>query len=271
METKDNKTKIGLALGGGGPRGLAHIGVIKKLKELGIDIDLVAGTSIGAEIGGTYALSKDIEKIERLATETDWKSLFDLFAKPSLLSGGLIDTDGIEDYLEQHFGKKTFSDLKIPFQAIATDINTGEQINLNEGDLIEAIIASLSIPLVFKPAKLKGKMLVDGGLADPVPVDVVKQMGADKVIAVNLLHFPKEKKKRPEEPEDKLGMVKVANNTIDILRHHLADYSAKEADVIIRPDVAKTSWAKFADAPEVIKKGEMAADEKKDQLKNLLY
>lgn len=270
MKKGNNNKKIALALGGGGPRGLAHIGVIKKLKEIGVDIDLIAGTSIGAEIGGTYALTESIDQIEHLATETDWKSLFDIFASPSLLSGGLIDTDGIESYLEEHFGRKKFNDLKLPFQAVATDINTGAQVNLKKGDLIDAIIASLSIPLVFKPAKLDEMMLVDGGLADPVPVDVVKDMGAEKVIAVNLLHFPKEREERPHEPDDKLGMVKVANNTINILRHHLADYSAREADVIIRPNVAETSWAKFADAEEVIKKGKMAAIEKQDQLEALV-
>lgn len=267
---KDSNNKIGLALGGGGPRGLAHIGVIKKLEEIGVEVDLIAGTSIGADIGGTYAASADINKIESLALETDRKSLFDLFAQPSFLGGGLIGTDGIEEYLEEHFGRKKFKDLKIPFEAVATDINSGEQVNLNQGDLIKAIIASLSIPLVFKPTKLDGKMLVDGGLSAPVPVGVAQKMGADKVIAVNLLHFPKQKKNRPQEPDDKLGMMKVANNTIDILRHHLADYSAKKADVVIKPDVAKTSWAKFADANQVIKKGEKATMSKKDRLQGLI-
>lgn len=269
MDKKEDQ-KIGLALGGGGPKGLAHIGIIKKLEEIGVSIDLISGTSIGAEIGGMYALTKDIEKIEKLAQVNDWRQFFEIFGKPSLLSGGLIDTEGIEKFLEKHFGRSSFTDLKIPFHAVACDINTGRQIVLKERDLIDAIIASLSIPLVFKPAKRNGDILVDGGLVDPVPVDVVRDMGADKIIAVNLLYFPKGKKERPEEPSGKVGMAKVAENTIDILRHHLADYSAKGADVILRPDVAGTSWSQFANPEAVIEKGMKVVRKDKKKLKNLV-
>ncbi|HMB65364.1 MAG TPA: patatin-like phospholipase family protein, partial [Patescibacteria group bacterium] len=125
----NTKPKIGLALGGGGPRGLAHIGVLKKLAEYEISVDLVAGTSIGAEIGGLYALTKDIERIENFATGTNWKKLFEVFAKPSLFSGGLINTDGIESFIEKEFERKSFSDLQLPFRAVAVDINTGRQVD----------------------------------------------------------------------------------------------------------------------------------------------
>lgn len=262
----DKKQKIGLALGGGGPRGLAHIGVIKELEKHQIPIDFIAGTSIGAEIGGIYALCKNSRRIESFATGTSWKELFEVFAKPSLFSGGLIDTAGIEKFLEEEFGRARFSDLKLPFRAVAVNINTGNREVLKRGDLINAIIASLSLPLIFKPAKIEGKTLVDGGLADPVPVDVVKKMGADKIIAVNLLHFNPRTKDRPEEPNKTMGKVKVAENTIEILRHHLAHYSAEGADLVLCPDVLRTSWTKFADPEKVIEKGE---DVVKNEIKKI--
>jgi len=271
MEKKENLPKIGLALGSGGPRGLAHIGVIKALEQEDIPIDLIAGCSIGAMIGGMYAATKDIGWIEKTAQETDWRRVLSLLVEPSLLSGGLVGGDKVERFLLDQLGKEEISKLKIPFMAIATDIRNGKEIRIEKGDLARAIRASLSIPLVFKPTMWEGKLLVDGGLSDPVPDEAVRKMGADIVIAVNLdAHFFHPETEKPKKYKDKLGIYRIANNTINILRYHLAQYCIEEADIIINPKVSKTSWTEFINGQTIIKKGETETKLLMPEIKKLI-
>lgn len=187
-EQKNNPIKVGLALGSGAARGLTHIGVLKAIEEKGIKISYISGTSMGALIGGAYALGFAVEEIEKIALQTDWKLMAKLFS-PTLPVSSLMNTSYLTEFLNTLYGNKTFEDLRIPFSAIATDIQTGKMVVIDNGDLITAIRASISIPIVLTPVTYGEYKLVDGGLVNPTPVDIVKNMKMDKVIAVNLRKF----------------------------------------------------------------------------------
>ncbi|MBU4446191.1 patatin-like phospholipase family protein [bacterium] len=193
-QLKDNNLKIGLALSGGAAKGLAHIGVIKALEETGIQVDFISGSSMGALIGAAYASGIPIDTLEKIAIDTDWKTVAKLFV-PGLSTSGLVDGKRVKEFLYTIYGDKKIEDLPIPFAATAADISTGKLYVINEGSLLEAVRASISIPIVFTPVKHKDIFLVDGGLVNPVPIDVVREMGADYIIAVHVLHgrLPSEK------------------------------------------------------------------------------
>lgn len=184
----ENRLKIGLALGSGAARGLTHIGVLKAIEEKGIQIDYISGSSIGALIGAVYAIGMPVEEIERIALQTNWKLMAKIFS-PTLSLSSLVNANYLSEFLSTWFGNKTFNDLKIPFSAITTDIQTGKMVVIEKGDLLSAIRASISIPIIFSPVTLGKYKLVDGGLVNPTPVDIVKKKGMDKVIAVNLRRF----------------------------------------------------------------------------------
>ncbi len=186
--TEYKREKIGLALGSGAARGLTHIGVLKAIDELGIQIDYISGSSIGALIGGAYASGIPIEKIEEVALQTDWKLMAKLLT-PTLSLSSIVNDKYLMEFLNTYFEGITFDSLNIPFSSIATDIETGEMVVIEEGDLATAIRASISIPLIFSPIKFGKYKLVDGGLVNPVPVDVVREKNVDKIIAVNLREF----------------------------------------------------------------------------------
>jgi NTE family protein len=180
------RKKVGLVLGGGGARGLAHIGVLKVLEENNIPIDFVSGTSIGAIIGALYCLGKKPSEIEEIAKKINWKNIFDF----GFSLKGIIKGKKIEDYLRDIFEEKSFSDLKIPFFATAVDINESTEVVFNKGDLTNAVRASISIPGIFKPIMNNGRVLVDGGVLDNLPIKVLKENGAEVIIAVNLYDEP---------------------------------------------------------------------------------
>lgn len=178
--------KIGLALGGGAARGWAHIGVLKALAEAGIRVDCIAGTSIGAVVGAVYA-SGGIAELEEVVLQFDWRQIA-YFLDVVWPVSGLIDGSKVSSFIRSHLKEMTLEELPIPFCAVSTDLGSGEEVVLREGDIIEAVRASISVPGVFTPVKKNGKILVDGGLVNPVPVSVVKAMGAEYVIAVDLNH-----------------------------------------------------------------------------------
>jgi len=185
-EYKKRGLKIGLALGSGSARGLAHVGVIMALEAYNIPVDIIAGTSIGSVIGSLYASGATVRQLEEVALSIKKsKTLF--MIDPVFPHSGLISGDRIEKMLNQFAIKdKTFDDLNIPFGAVATDVESGAEVILNQGKVIDAVRASISIPGIFTPVKYQNYYLVDGGVVDPVPVDVVKMMGGDIIIAVSL-------------------------------------------------------------------------------------
>ena len=265
---KKKGIKFGLALGSGSARGLAHVGVIQVLEAYGIPIDMIAGTSIGSVIGSLYASGASIEELEKAALSmkiSKTLSLLDL----ALPHSGFIRGDRAEEILNKiALEDKTFDDLNIPFSAVATIIENGTEVVINQGKVIDAVRASISIPGIFTPVKYQDYYLVDGGLVNPVPVDVVKSMGADIIIAVSLAKIKsrtitldmdkatdniKEIKVKSKDPKIDLksimhqkiedaksslnapGIFHIITQTIDIMESKIIERSLEGAGIVIVP------------------------------------
>jgi len=234
--------KIGLALGSGSTRGYAHIGVIKILEKNKIPIDFIAGTSVGAMIGSVYAFCKNSHKLEKIILSPSWRQVIS-FIDPSL-RGGLIDGNKIRKFINDNIKKSTFNKLKIPFKIVATDFQTAEPIEISKGNVAAAVQASISVPLFFKPVLLQERMLWDGGLSESVPVETVRKMGADIVIAVNLDNKSRFNKERNIGNNPYL----IALKTIKYFQYHLAKNCVKSADIVINPlikDPSLFGWRKI--------------------------
>ena len=181
-----DRPKIGLALGSGSARGLAHLGVIRAIEDAGIEVSCIAGSSMGALIGAIHAAGK-LDELEAAFLGFDWKktaSFFDVVLPKS----GLLDGARISELVRAHIHADTIEALPIPFAAVATDIVSGEEVVIRSGDVIEAVRASISVPGIFTPVRSNERILVDGGLTNPVPTSVARAMGADIVVAVDLNH-----------------------------------------------------------------------------------
>ncbi len=261
---------IGLALGSGGARGLAHIGVIKVLEKNNIPIDFIAGSSIGAMIGGIYAVTKDIGKIEKIALSNTWHQVLKLILDPSI-KGGLISGQKIEAFIQKQIGHISFNKLKIPFVATATDLKTGRPVVLKTGRVSSAIKASISIPLIFKPVKKGDQLLVDSGFSQPVPVKAVRAMGAKMVIAVNLgarYSF----KGDTQNP----GYYMTLINTLNLVHHLLSKQDVKTADLVVNPRVEISGligWRDFIkkqNSQKLILAGERVMNDSLPQLKKII-
>ncbi|MCX6736660.1 MAG: patatin-like phospholipase family protein [Candidatus Parcubacteria bacterium] len=269
MEIK--RKTIGLALGSGGPRGLAHIGVIQALLNEKINIDYIAGTSAGALIGGMYGVERNLLKIENLAHNFSYKDLLEVFSDPQIGSG-IIGGKKAVSFLDDIIGSVNIENMAIPFKAVATDLFTAEAVIIDKGSLSEAIRASGSIPLMFQPVKINDRYLVDGGLSQPVPVETVKKMGADIVIAVNLDHVYFSALKKGEI-KPLMSFLSVANTSLSILRCNLSIESAKDADIIVVPDIKYASdigFNSFINGKDIIQSGLKAMEKMIPELKKLL-
>lgn len=252
------RPKVGLALGAGGARGIAHIGVLKVLKEANIPIDLLAGSSIGSVIAALYASGLDISAMETLASKLKRKLFVDLTI-PKL---GLISGDRVKELIRILTKGKNIEDLNIPLAIVATNLYDGKEVIFNKGPIDLAVRASISVPGIFEPVIWEKKMLVDGGVIDRVPISVVKDMGADIVIAVDVL--------------DSLNRTKIDNifdviaQTIIIMEKEIVEKQILFADFVIYPKVAHISTTKFNNIKECIKKGEEATLKILDKLKEKL-
>lgn len=190
---------LGLALGSGGARGWAHIGVIRALMEADIPIHALAGASVGAFVGAIHAAG-ELNQLEEFVRELDWKgimALFDLIFP----TRGLLDGNKVYELLTEHLLDLCIEDAGIPFCCVATDLITGQEVRLRAGSMADAVRASIAIPGVFTPFEREGCFLGDGGIVNPVPVDVVREMGSDLVLAVNLNHSPSPIDREEEEEE----------------------------------------------------------------------
>ena len=261
-------------MGSGTARGLAHIGVLEVLEREGIPIDIVAGTSAGAIVGALYAQGKGSREIKKVFLELARRKLTPLI-DPSLPRTGFIKGKKIKDLLASLIGGDIkFSDLKLPFACVATDIDTGEEIVLDHGSVPEAVRASISIPGIFTLVKWKGKYLVDGGLVNPVPVNTAKRLGADFIIAVNVIpdvteraqRVHKERAENPREP----NIINIIMQAIYIGTYALAKSCLEEADIIIEPQVAHIGAGDFHHAEECIRQGELAAQDAIPEIKRKL-
>jgi len=281
------RPKIGLVLGGGGARGAAHIGVIKKLEELNIPIDYVAGTSMGALVGALYATGMNADELDRTIRSLEWGDLFNdnvtrvdrpfrrkrdddlsLFGPKfgvgrdsTFLRRGAISGQKIsflfESLVHDRVQVDDFDDLPVPFRAVAADIATGRVVVLDSGNLALAMRASMSVPGVFDPVELNGHLLVDGGIVNNVPVDVVRSMGADRLIVVDV--------GSPLTPRDELNnlLSVLGQMTGMLIRNNVEAQLAtlNKGDLLIRPNLVDVTSVDFAKSSEAIDIGYRAANE----------
>jgi NTE family protein len=289
------RPRIGLVLGGGGARGAAHIGVLKELERLRIPVDAIAGTSMGAIVGGLYATGVNAEDLEELVSSLDWNAaLSDKAAREHLsfrrkqderefpinfelglrgtdllLPKGVIqgqELDLLLRKLTMHASHITdFDEFPIPFRAIASDIVAGEAVVLDSGDLTMAIRASMSVPGVFAPARVDGRLLVDGGLIGNLPIDVMKEMGVDIIIAVDV-EFPLYKS------EELVSVLTISEQMLTILirKETLRQIDTLAAsDILIRPELGIYASANFADITDTIQPGQQAVLDQAERLQEL--
>ena len=243
-----NRKNIGLALGSGGAKGLAHIGVLKVLEEKGYNIKYIAGTSAGALIGGLYAFYKDAKKVESVILEQDIKSVIRAFSDIDIKKGG-VKGKKVRELIDSYIGEVKIEDLDIKFAAVSTDIVTGKKIVIKEGLLSDAIVASGSLPLLFKPKKRSNELLLDGGLVEPLPVRTVREMGSRRVLAVDL---------NTGESIDK--DLKIISRSINVLMQQLIREQTKGVWKTITPKFdGEVSLLKFLNGKDLIEKGEIEA------------
>jgi len=202
------KKKLGFALGAGGSRGVAHVGFLKAMEEEGIRPDFITGCSMGSVIGATYASGMSIEEMEKAVFKL---RLLDLIA-PTGKRGGLFETRKIRKLLERYIGNPDFSDLKIPFRCIAVDMISQEVVEFAQGKVLDGVVASSSIPAIFKPTEREGMRLVDGGILERVPYRYAKNMGAEVVVAVDVLGWRTGQEKMPSTLGVLLEMIDIMDN-----------------------------------------------------------
>jgi len=239
--------RIGVALGGGAAKGFAHIGVIKMLEANGFEPAVVAGTSAGSVVGALYASGMDAFQMQEKAVALDQTSIRDV----RLFSGGLVQGQKLQDYVNQQLGNRPIERLQKPFAAVATRLEDGERTVFVRGNAGQAVRASSSIPGVFEPVAIGQYHYVDGGVVSPVPVDAARQLGAEFVIAVDI-----SSKASGKNPGDLLGTV---NQSISIMGQRLGEAELKRADIVIRPKVSDIGAADFNQRNAAILEGERAA------------
>ena len=278
-ETEQDFT-VGLALGAGAAKGFAHIGVLEALEEAGVRIDMIAGSSMGAIIGGGYAAGLSVEELSDVALNSNWVDILKLL-DPVFPTRGFIDGAKIKTFLDKLYGEQNIEELPIPFAATTVDILKGDLYVINHGSLASAARASASVPIVFNPMSSGKRVLVDGGMIDPVPIDVVRSMGADYIIAVNVLAFPDSSAqdsgfqyldgddltssrsvwRLPKANEawysaGKPNLARIAHETVILSMALIADNQVKlsHPDLLISIHTGLTAW-NFLEAEVAIQKG----------------
>ena len=238
---------IGVALGGGFARGIAHIGVLKVLEQEGVPVRLVAGTSVGALIGASYCSGLSIAEMEELAHRTRFTS----FARWTLSRYGFASSDRMTSFLNRTLKVKTFEELRIPLGVTATDFNTGEGVLFHSGQIIDPVRASCAYPGIFLPVNLGGRYLVDGMLSHPVPTRPLREMGADRVLAVHL-KSTWAKGGAPRHLFDVIGQ------SFAIAQDAMSSLWRQAADVVVEPEVGEFAYDDFKRADDLIRLGEIA-------------
>ena len=239
--------KIGLALGGGAARGFAHIGVIQVLEEAGLKPDLVVGTSAGSLVAALYAFGKTGPELGVLAEAMDESA----FADWSYPGRGLIRGEALAKFVRDHTGGRTIEQLRLPLGIVATDLENGQPILFQRGDVGTAVRASSAVPAVFQPVKIGTREYVDGGLVAPVPVRFARQMGAELVIAVDI--------SSPPEGNTTGDAMRMLLQTFAIMGRSINNFELRDADLVLRPSLAGVSGADFAARKRSIQAGRDAA------------
>jgi len=250
LATKEILPKIGIALGGGGARGFAEIGVLRVLEQEKIPIDVVVGTSVGSLIGAIYADSGRVLDAEFTAISVKDEDIFDYRAF-SFFSGGFVKGEKLELFINTHLRSKNIENMAVTFGAVAADLRTGQSVIFDRGPVARAVHASCAIPGVFIPVEIGGKIFVDGGVTDPIPVDFAVKKGAEVVIAVAIP--PVIPPVAPKNP------IEVAFHAITIMSYEIGVLGVKNADVVIRPDIGNVAYDDFTQKKRLIDAGEKAA------------
>ena len=295
LANKAERPKIGLALSGGGARGAAHVGVLRVLEQLRIPVDYIAGTSMGSIIGGLYASGMTLDEIEDALVTMDWDHIFDdnppreelsfrrkrdddlylIKAKPGIKASGLKLPAGLVQGQKFELALRRltlpvatvedFDQLVIPFRAVASDIGTGKSVVLGEGDIARAMRASMAVPGAFAPSEIGGKLLVDGGITNNLPISVVRDMGADIVIAVDI--------STPlMNPDDVRNVLSITLQLTSIMTRTNTEQqiaSLGDRDILIVPDLGDITSTDFTRAKEAIPTGMVAAEAERDELARL--
>jgi len=274
----DPRQGITLVLGGGGARGLAHAGVLRVLAGAGVSVRAVVGTSIGAEIGAFYCAGLGMERIEAMAREMDWKATLKLFW-PSLDGGGLTSGRNITAYLREHLGEATFADCDPPLRAIATDMRRGRQVVLSEGGLVDAVRASIALPGIIAPHPLGDWLLGDGGLVNPLPVDVARAQFGGPVVAVAVhpgARTPEEDGEAdpfydPMGDQEGPDLLENLRRAVQITQAQLVGYRVAESppDLTLKPVVPGMGSLEFYRGDEAFEAGVAEAREAIERLREL--
>ncbi|MCD6116979.1 patatin-like phospholipase family protein [bacterium] len=286
IEQKVSHKKLGIALGSGGAKGIAHIGVLEVLEEKNIAINEISGSSIGAMIGAAYASGVTIEEMKEIAFSIDLKKLWTFFDFTNPMTGGLIKGDVVEEFLDTILPVKRFEELQIPFKCVATDLKTGEPVIFDTGDLVPAVRASISLPGFFKPYKYQERLLMDGGIVNPVPVSLLvnsehrcavvlneylglKKWSAQKInIEIKIRnylnknfypiikHFPDNRKIR------RLNFIKNISTSIDNMSRRILEFNLDDftPDLVIKPEVKDIATMAFYESNKSYLAGIQAAE-----------
>ena len=285
------KMRIGLALGGGGARGLAHIGVLMVLERERIPIDLIVGTSIGALIGGAYASGISPEELQKRVDaylnsaefqssaikafktahakgvlgltekiQTYFRNTFYLIQ--AMFKPGILPNEDFQTTINYFIPDIQIEETRIPFRAVATDLVSGKEITFSKGPLRQAVMASCAVPGAITPLREGERLLSDGGITCLVPSSVARKEGADIVISVAV--------DRCINPEELRTVVDVYQRVNEIMGEKLKNYELANADVVILPEVGDLHWSDFSEAMNLIDEGEKAAREKLDDIRNIM-
>lgn len=294
---------VGLVLGSGAAYGLAHVGVIKVLEEAAIPVDIIAGSSIGAVIGSLWAGGYSAREIEEITLGLgEKKGISKLFGPTDFapVYRGFVKGNRVVRFMRDLLSDKTFRDLKIPLRIVATNLLTSEAVVFDEGDVVQAVRASIAIPGIFRCGHVNGNILIDGGVVDPLPVKLLADMGVRKIIAVNVLPGPQEilerkrlsdrkreimeKKVEKAGPWARLGyamrrtmrhhmrenIFNVLMNTIQYMGYTIASHSMRDADIVIHPILATGHWAEFFAPAQFIRVGEERTRERLAEIQKLV-
>ena len=256
--------KLGFALGAGGSRGVAHVGFLKAMEENGIKPDFISGTSMGSVVGSCYALGMSADQMMKEIEKLKFSDIFDLSFNP-MGNGAILRAKKLRKKLKQYLGENTFSNLKIPFTAVSTDLISGREVLHCADELVlDGVIASSSIPGVFKPLSYNGKCLVDGGLICRVPIKQVRDMGAEVVVAVDVLGDVRTLDK-------KFNMFSVLFRTFDIMDASVSMQIKQRLapDLYLEPDLGNMSQYKFKDLKFAFDKGYEAGVNSAEKIKEL--
>ncbi|MFH0787675.1 MAG: patatin-like phospholipase family protein [Pseudomonadota bacterium] len=252
--------KIALVLGGGAARGFAHVGVIRLLEQEKIPIHMIVGTSVGSLIGALYASDPNGFNLEWLSFSIEKDDIFDYSLIYSKM--GPVQGERLEKFIQTKVKVKTMEQMKIPFYAVATDLNSGNTVVFEKGSVAKAVRASCSIPGIFQPLELGGKMYVDGGVTDNLPVDVARAKGADIIIAVTI-------SKNIQNPQINT-LIDVILQSINIMGRELVIYKSRGYDVLIEPNVGDVGMTDFSQKKRLMDAGIQAAKQALPRIKKLI-